>query len=296
MVDKVEDDQLDVDDNDDVKIDTTTLNVDNEEDGLVTDSGTVGEGDDIVDDIVDEVVVTIGEEAPPPDEESSAPEWVRELRKNHRESQRRVRELEDKLKATTTATETNPVLSKKPVLDDFDYDTAKYEQALTSWYDQKRVADEAAAAREAEVQAQKTAWEAKLTSYGEAKTGLKVKDFDDAEEVIQDVFSTTQQGIIIQGSDNPALVVYALGKNSKKAKELSSITDPVKFAFAVAKLETQLKVSNRKAPPAPEKTVGGTGSKSGTVDSTLERLRAEAAKTGNMTKVIAYKRQKRKAS
>jgi hypothetical protein len=29
------------------------------------------------------------------------------------------------------------------------------------------------------------------------------------------------------------------------------------------------------------------------VDSTLERLRAEALKTGDMTKVMAYKRQKR---
>jgi len=35
---------------------------------------------------------------------------------------------------------------------------------------------------------------------------------------------------------------------------------------------------------------------SGAVDSTLERLRAEAERTGDMTKVIAYKRQKRAAS
>jgi hypothetical protein len=76
-------------------------------------------------------------------------------------------------------------------------------------------------------------------------------------------------------------------------KELSSIKDPVKFAFAVAKLETQLKVSNRKAAPPPEKVVKGTGRVSGSVDSTLERLREEAAKSGDMSKVIAYKRQMR---
>jgi hypothetical protein len=88
-------------------------------------------------------------------------------------------------------------------------------------------------------------------------------------------------------------VIYALGKNLKKAKELSEITDPVKFAFAVAKLEKDLKVTNRKAAPPPEKIVSGTGRSSGAVDSTLERLRAEAEKTGNMTKVIQYKAQKR---
>ena len=47
--------------------------------------------------------------------------------------------------------------------------------------------------------------------------------------------------------------MYALGKNPKKAKELGEITDPVKFAFAVAKLETQLTVTSRKQVPPPEK-------------------------------------------
>ena len=104
----------------------------------------------------------------------------------------------------------------------------------------------------------------------------------------------TQQGIVLQGAENPALVVYALGKNPSKAKELSSITDPVKFAFAVSKLESQLKVSNRKSAPPPEKVLSGTG-RASAVDSTLERLRADAEKTGDYTKVTAYKRQKKQA-
>lgn len=132
-----------------------------------------------------------------------------------------------------------------------------------------------------------------MDNYNKAKTELKVKDFDDAEGFAQEVFSVTQQGVMLQGAENPALVIYALGKNPKKAKELASINDPVKFAFAVAKLETQLKVTNRKASTAPEKIVTGTGRVSGTVDSVLERLREEAARTGNMDKVMAYKRKLR---
>jgi len=139
-------------------------------------------------------------------------------------------------------------------------------------------------------------WQAKLDGYSKAKAELKVKDFEDAEAVAQELFNVTQQGVMLQGADNPALVVYALGKNPKKAKELSEIKDPVKFAFAVAKLEKELKVTNRKAAPPPERIVSGTGRTSGAVDSTLERLRAEAEKTGNMTKVIQYKAQKRAAS
>lgn len=244
----------------------------------------------------DEVVVSIGEEPPPQeDEEKQAPEWVRELRKKNREDQRRIRELEEQLKANQTA-ETKPaVLGKKPTLEDCDYDSERFEQELTAWHERKRQQDLAATeARKAE-EAQQEAWKKKLETYGTAKAELKVKDFDDAEAALQDHLNVTQQGIIVQGSENPALVVYALGKNPKKAKELGSITDPVKFAFAVAKLETQLKVTNRKAPPPPEKTVQGTGGTSGSVDSTLERLRTEAEKTGDYTKVTAYKRQKRAA-
>jgi desulfoferrodoxin (superoxide reductase-like protein) len=249
-----------------------------------------GEGDS------DEVIVSIGEEAPPPEEQTHAPEWVRELRKTNRELQRQNRELQGKLQSTAQ-TETKPVvLGKKPTLEEHDYDADKFEAALATWFERKRQADEAQAKQEAEVMNQQKAWQAKLDGYGKAKAELRVKDFEDAEAVAQELFNITQQGVVLQGADNPALVIYALGKNPKKAKELSDIKDPVKFAFAVAKLEKELKVTNRKAAPPPERIVSGTGRVSGAVDSTLERLREEAARTGNMTKVVQYKAQKRAAS
>jgi desulfoferrodoxin (superoxide reductase-like protein) len=244
----------------------------------------------------DEVVVSIGEEAPPPEEQTHAPEWVRELRKTNRELQRQNRELQGKLQSTAQ-TETKPVvLGKKPSLEEHDYDADKFEVALADWFERKRQADEVNTRQEAEVMNQQKAWQAKLDGYGKAKAELRVKDFEDAEAVAQELFSVTQQGVVLQGADNPALVIYALGKNPKKAKELSDIKDPVKFAFAVAKLEKELKVTNRRAAPPPERIVSGTGRVSGAVDSTLERLRDEAARTGNMTKVIQYKQQKRAAS
>jgi desulfoferrodoxin (superoxide reductase-like protein) len=251
--------------------------------------------DEIEPEDAEEVVVSIGEEAPPPEEQTHAPEWVRELRKTNRELQRQNRELQNKLQ-TTAQTETKPVvLGKKPTLEEHDYDADKFEVALADWFERKRQADEANAKQEAEVMTQQKAWQAKLDGYGKAKAELRVKDFEDAEAVAQELFNITQQGVVLQGADNPALVVYALGKNPKKAKELSDIKDPVKFAFAVAKLEKELKVTNRRAAPPPERIVSGTGRVSGAVDSTLERLREEAARTGNMTKVIQYRAQKRSA-
>lgn len=241
----------------------------------------------------DTVVVSIGEESPTPEEEqATAPEWVRELRKTNREDKRRIRELEEKLKAVST--ETKPVqLSKKPTLEDHDYDAEKFEVALEQWYEQKRQVDEQNAKAESEAKAAQSAWEAKLSKYNEAKAKLKVRDFDDAEEFVRETLSVTQQGIIVKGSDNPELLIYALGRNKAKAKELAAIKDPVEYAFAVAKLETQLKVTPRKAPP-PERTVTGTGRSSGAVDSTLERLRSEAEKSGDYTKVIQYRNQQKR--
>jgi hypothetical protein len=279
----------------DTEIDT--LEVETDDVAEAKDETNAVQADELTDDEeeADEVVISIGEESPPQEEEARAPEWVRELRKANREKERKIRELEAKLNAT--ATETKPVaLGAKPTLESCDYDSDEYEKKLADWYDRKREADSAEAEAAAQRDAEAQAWQDKLASYEKAKASLKVRDYEDAEAFALDTFNVTQQGIVIQGSDNPALIIYALGKNTKRAKELASITDPVKFAFAVAKLETQLKVSNRKAAASPERMIASGGSRlSGAVDSTLERLRADAEKTGDYTKVLQYKKQKRNA-
>jgi len=260
----------------------------NEADFVLEDEGEAEEDSE-------EVVVSIGED-PPPQEEDRAPQWVRELRKSNREKERKIRELEARLNAPVA--ETKPAtLGKKPTLEECDYDADEYEKKLADWYEDKRVFDTEQAKAESQRDAETKSWQAKLDSYAKAKASLKVRDYDDAEAFALDTFNITQQGIVLQGSEQPALVIYALGKNQKRAKELSSITDPVKFAFAIAKLETQLKVSNRQATTSPERTItSGGGRISGAIDHTLERLREEAARTGNMTKVIQYKTQKRRAA
>lgn len=252
------------------------------------------EGDEQIEPTVeesDDVVVTIGEESPPHEETEAAPEWVKELRKSNRETAKENRLLKEQLKAKES-TETKPVeLGAKPTLESCDYDEAVLESQMSSWFERKREHEEVEQGKQAEQKKHTDAWNSKLEDYGTAKTNLKVKDFDEAEEVVLTNLSETQQAIIVNGADNSALLVYALGKNPVKAKELSLIKDPVKFAFAVAKMETTLKVNKRKAPPKPETKVSGTGSNSGAVDSHLTKLREDAAKSGNHSKVIAYKKQ-----
>ena len=256
-------------------------------------------GETPVGDEAEEVVVTIGDAAPSQEEEeiAKAPEWVRELRKTNREQTRRIRELEKEKSDKAQAAETAALGPKPTMADkDIDYDAAKFEVALNKWNEQRRALDNEAAQRQATEKKAQEAWAERLNGYNEGKTKLKVKDFGEAESVALDTLSQVQQGIVVQGCDNSALVIYALGKNPAKLKELGAITDPVRFAFAIAKLEKDLKLTTRKSPPPPEKVVSGSASKSGIVDNQLERLRADAEKTGDYTKVNQYRRQKRAAA
>jgi hypothetical protein len=241
----------------------------------------------------EEIAVTFGDEPAPPEPEA-APESnpIRQLREERRRLERENRELQEKLRAKEAPPPEIP-LGAKPKLEDHDYDADKFELALQDWFEKKRQADEKAAKAQAEARAKEEAWQARLAEYGQAKAKLKVPDYEDAEERVQSLFNVTQQGVMIAGAENPALLVYALGKHPAKAKELAAITDPVKFAFAVAKLETQMKTTTkaRPAPPAPDTPMRSTAPARSAVNATLERLRDEADRTGDRTKVAAYMRQ-----
>lgn len=244
----------------------------------------------------DEVVLSIGDEAPPVTEDEGfngqpAPTWVKELRAERKELLRKNRELEaeaTKLRAAPVA-ESAVVVGDKPTLEACEYDAEKFADQLEKWHTRKRDAETQAEKRTKDQQAAQAAWTAKQTAYTKLKGELKMKDVDEAEEVAKSILSVTQQGLIIQGAENSALLIQAIGRNPKKAKELASLNDPVQFAFAVAKLETMLKVTPRKVAPLPERTV--TGSAPVRADTTLARLEAEADKSGDRTKVAAYRRQ-----
>ena len=242
----------------------------------------------------DEITVTIGDEE---DEEEAkykvAPDWVKNLRKTNREDKRRIRELEERLNKQTEIAK--PVLGKKPTLEECDYDADKFDTELANWYEQKRLVDEEAARIAAEQERQNQAWNEKINAYNSGKAALKVSNFEDAEETVKEVLSITQQGIIISGATKPEIVIYALGKNPTKLQEVAAITDPVQFAFAIANLQRDLKMQPKKTPETvPEKRVVGSAPNNA-AEKTLDQLRTEAEKTGDYSKVTAYKRNLREA-
>lgn len=239
----------------------------------------------------DEIVVTIGEKEPDSGDKEKAPEWVRDLRKAHRELSKENRSLKQKLESLNSPKKVES-LRKKPTLEDHDYDTEKYESDLLAWSKEKEVVETKQKEEEENLNKAKEEWEKKLSNYDNSVKELKVKDYEEAEEVILQNFSQDQQSIVIAGSKNPALLMYAIGKNPDKAKELAQIKNSVEFIWEVAKLEKEINVRPKKPKTQPEKVPSSSSgsSTSGSVDTKLEKLRKEAERTGDYTKVTKYKR------
>jgi hypothetical protein len=239
-----------------------------------------------------ELIVSIGEEAPPQPEETAAPAWVRDLRKHNRELTKRLKELEAKERQQPVQT----ALPPKPTLESCDYDADEFERQLDGWKDAKRNADDAeAAARKQQEQAEQ-AWQSRLSTYTERKQALPADDVDDAEQSVRELFGDMRWAILVDGADDPAMLVYALGKYPERAKELAKIESLAQFTFKAAKLESELKVTKRKATVAPEKTMTGTAPVGvAGADAALERLREKAERTGDYSEVIAYRKRQRAA-
>ena len=253
----------------------------------------------------EKLVVSIGDEPeakeddePPEEEIKAAPAWVRKVRTTNKELEKKTRELERQLreerqKINAQAQPQEPQLGPKPTLADNDYDEEKYEKALDSWKEQELVIKSRKAAQEVEAKKEQEAWGAKVAAYHEKKAKLGVEDYKEAEDTVVSLLSIAQQNIIVDVARDPALIVYALGKNEAKAKELAEIKNPVHFGIAISKLEEMVKVGKKPAVQPEVRVKGGSGV-SGTTDSALERLRDEAAKTGDYSKVVAYKKQREK--
>jgi len=240
----------------------------------------------------DEDVIQLEGESQPQEEteRENAPGWVKELRKSHRDVQRENRELQRKLSELTT--ETKPVaLSVKPSLAASDYDEDDYEAKLAQWYADKAQADAVVELERKAAETQQQEWQGQLKRYADAKAALKMRDFEEAEAAVLEALSVTQQGVVVQAADNAANIVGYLGKNPAKLAELAGIKNPVEFTKAIVKLEARMTVTKRQAPPPPEKSIAGSGRGVQSSDSKLEQLMAEADRTGDRTKVAAYRRQ-----
>lgn len=248
-----------------------------------------GEGEGNQDATGEVVEVPAGEEGQQPRESKT----FQEMRKNFngalKDKRRMERELEE-LRAQLP--KPAPTLGTKPTLDQYDYDETRFSEAYDNWMEQKAAMDRADQQKLDEQRRQQEEIENFKKSYKTRADSLGVADFNEAEAEVGSMLNQTQSGLLMRGADDPAALVYALSKSPARLIELSHITDPVKFTVAVAKLEINLS-ARKTTRPAPEPRISSERSATGhsASSSQLEKLRDEAARTGDYSRVVAYKKQ-----
>lgn len=237
------------------------------------------------------LVVTIGDAAPADEDENLN---FKQLRERARDLAKENRELKRKQEATQGAVvETG--LRAKPTIDGHAYDTDKYEQDLEKWFGEKAEHDAKAKTQAEAKRKGEEEWAQKEADYVKARDAFKVRvpDFGDAELAIEAALSKVQQGILLDATRDAPMMIWALHKNEGKLKELAAITNPVRFTAEVVRTEAQLKVSTRGERNAETMVSGTRATGKAGKDLMLDKLQAEAARTGDITKVVKYKREQR---
>jgi len=222
-------------------------------------------------------------------EEAKAPSWVKNLRKQNRELQKKLKEYE----SNTSTVKAEIELPPKPRLSDFDYDDDAYENALDSWHNQKQKVENVKQTHKQKIEQQQAEFNAKIQEYNNNITKLNIdkSKFDEAEEIVKSIFDTQQQNIMVLYAKDPAKLVYALGRDEDLAEDLAKITDPVKFAVEIAKHEVKVNMKKTKPVPPAERKVNATANVSAlSPDKKLEQLRAKAGSTGDYSELIKYKK------
>lgn len=218
---------------------------------------------------------------------------VKRLRDQLRESQRRERA--NRREPANNADPEPTILARPRSTADFDYDEDRFNEAMDA-YEASRDAHAEWKGRQADRDAQRRAvQDEQARKIEQQKNALGVSDYDARSSVVKDALTEGQLAVLINGADNPAQVIYALGRSQSRLDMLAGEQNLARFAVMLGKMEKDIKVS-KKSPPAPDSPVrGATGSLTATTaDKKLAALEKEAERTGDRSKIAAYRRQLRK--
>lgn len=176
-----------------------------------------------------------------------------------------------------------PKLRAMPTEADHDWDYESYQADMQAWLNER---DE----YHAMMAKQENRYAHINQNYAQSRERIKAKvaDYDEVEQLVASNLSDEKQALLKMAVGDVGRVVYALGKSQGKLLELSKL-DEVAFIRELVLMEQKLQnrpKSNKPAPKDHELTgVAGGG------DERLAKLEAEASRTGDRTKVQAYKRQ-----
>ncbi|EDT7352061.1 phage capsid protein [Salmonella enterica subsp. enterica] len=223
----------------------------------------------------EEYSLRVGDEEIPLTEEDDdhvdgqpAPQWVKDLRKGFKETQKENRELRRQLEeALAKPAEQQPTqtqsdaITPKPTLESCDYDEKAFEQALTDWHEKKSRAEQQKKQQQRQQQEVIQRLQQRLEKHNERAARLPVKDYRETEEIVRRELPAIQQEILIHAADEGSeLIAYALGKNQQLRQRVAAETDPIRAAFLLGQISKQVSLAPKpKKAPKPEPEVRGGG-------------------------------------
>ena len=199
-----------------------------------------------------------------------APQWVKELRKGFKETQKENRELRRQLeqiqsKPAEVQQPQSDVIPPKPTLESCEYDEAAFEQAMTDWHEKKGRAEQVKQQQQRQQQELQQRLTERLTKHQERAAKLPVKDYREMEDIVRQEIPVIQQEILIHAADEGSeLVAYALGKNQQLRQRVAAETDPIRAAFLLGQISQQVKLApkpKKAIKPEPEVRGGGADAK-----------------------------------
>ncbi len=204
------------------------------------------------------------------------------------------------------------VAPTQPNPDDFDEGRldpkfVKKQDEYTQSIIRQQVATEVAeAAKKTETEVNLNAESAKLRIKQEEHYGraykMGVKDYNETEDlafgVLNDVLGEKLGGKFadkIVSFKDSQVILYYLGKNLTEAEKLVSLikSDPVEGVLELGRLSSELKIKPKSttAPDPDEEIKGDMKPGASAIEKKLEKLREQAAESGNMKPLMDFKRE-----
>lgn len=165
-------------------------------------------------------------------EETKPAELPRGVQKRIDKLTARLREAESKLAEAAKPAEVD---DKEPRIEDFDFDSDKYEEAKIAYRVRKELKkEESAKAKASEQQKQQAVIESAKAKFEQA--GEKFDDFDDVVYTNQHVTKEMAQAVLF--SDVGPDIAYYLGKNPEESQRIAALP-PARQKIEIGKLEVR---------------------------------------------------------
>lgn len=213
---------------------------------------------------------------------------IRRMREAIREKDRKIAEL-SKVSAPAQI-EAGP----KPTLESCEWDEDKFERELDAWKGREAASEQQKTQAQQAQQAAAQEFQRKHAEYLARAAALPVQGYKEAEDAVVAALPMPMQEALVRYFPDAEKIVLALGKHPAQLEKIAAITDPVAQLLALKDFGGKVKMTVKRRAPEPETIPSGGAPIVGTsVEKQLEKLEKDAERTGDRSKLIAFKAQQR---